>query len=239
MASANDYIKGYINSIVNYNTGKYDSHGIEDVFQRSRSAWFENTLFRDAIYEGEKDDMSKYTNEFSDEELLRRLNLLIQGEITSRERLILLSMFSSHWMTTLYSSQSFETLKDKNIKMGGYVDYHKTMPKVFKCSEVNLNVTFKIIKSGIPLRCLDIMGCGGFLLSNFQRDFDEHFTDGQNVALYHSLEEAYDKCKYYLEHDSDRKKVAAAGYETVCKCYNYKYLLNRALDISGLGFLQG
>ena len=38
---------------------------------------------------------------------------------------------------------------------------------MFANSKVNLNITLRNIKTGIPLRALDIMGAGGFLLTNY------------------------------------------------------------------------
>ena len=52
------------------------------------------------------------------------------------------------------------------------------MPLVFQNSKINLNITLRSIKNGIPLRAIDIMGAGGFLLTNYQNDFGLHFTDG-------------------------------------------------------------
>lgn len=53
----------------------------------------------------------------------------------------------------------------------GAVDYYEVMPHVFKQSKINLNITLRSIQSGMPLRAWDIMGAGGFLLSNYQADF--------------------------------------------------------------------
>ena len=58
------------------------------------------------------------------------------------------------------------------------------MPYVFRNSRINLNITLRSIKSGIPLRCMDIYGAGGFLLSNYQTDlFDVIVTDDRLVKI--------------------------------------------------------
>ena len=57
-----------------------------------------------------------------------------------------------------------------NVINMGSVDYYDMMPYVFKCSDINLNITLRSIKTGIPLRAMDIMGAGGFLMSNYQVD---------------------------------------------------------------------
>lgn len=49
-----------------------------------------------------------------------------------------------------------------NVINMGSVDYYDMMPYVFKCSDINLNITLRSIKTGIPLRAMDIMGAGDF-----------------------------------------------------------------------------
>ena len=229
-----DYKKGFFNGLIDYNVGIYDSYVVEDLFARNMTEWLNIPEFVHAVYEGEKDSTAPVADE-TIEAVLNKLNYLTSVAISKKERLILISMLSKHWKFKLFSNDTHSILG--SVQHCGSVDYKTEMPKVFKASDINLNITVKCIKTGIPLRCLDIMGCGGFLLSNYQRDFDEHFKDGENVALFKSFEEAYDKFKYYIEHDSDRMKVAENGYETVRKYYNYKTLLTRALELSNLGHL--
>jgi len=116
----------------------------------------------------------------------------------------------------------------------GTVEYYSEMPKVFKLSDININTTFKNIKTGIPLRCLDIMGCGGLLLTNYQRDFDEHFKDGENIAIFNSIGEAYEKCEFYLNNDEARKRVARNGHDTVKEHYTYRKQFLKAFRIAEL-----
>ncbi len=229
-----DYKKGFFNGLIDYTVGVYDSYIVEDLFARNMKEWLDVPEFVHAIYEGEKDSTAPVETE-TIEAVLNKLNYLTSVAVTQKERLIIISMLSKHWDFKLFSGDTHSVFE--SAKQCGTVDYKTEMPKVFKASDINLNITVKCIKTGIPLRCLDIMGCGGFLLSNYQRDFDEHFKDGENVALFNSFEEAYDKFKYYIEHDTQRKKVAQSGYETVRKYYNYKTLLTKALELSNLGHL--
>ncbi len=234
LSNLDDYKKGFFNGIIDYNTGVYDSYCIEDIFARDMADWLNDPKFVHAVYEGEKGTDSPVEKEDIND-VLCKVNYLTSVAVTNKERLILVSMLSKHWKFKLFSNHT-HSIFDHSIECGT-VDYETEMPKVFKASDINLNVTVKCIKSGIPLRCLDIMGCGGFLLSNHQKDFEDYFTDGENLALFSSFEEAFDKFKYYIEHDEERKKVALKGYETVKKHFNFKTLLTRAIELSGLGYL--
>ncbi len=225
-----DYKKAFFNAVVDYNVGLYDSYGVEDAFasigfdEKSEKAFF------NAVLKGERKDPMSPIYDLS--EVFSRVGLLTQQTITNRERLILISVLSNHWDFKLYSSSTHEVFK--TTTECGIVNYDTEMPKVFKCSDINLNVTLKTIKTGIPLRCLDIMGCGGFLLTSYQRDMDNDFVDGESIAFFRSLDEAYDKCKYYIEHETERKTVARKGYEIIRSKYSYDEQFRRILRIAGL-----
>lgn len=109
-----------------------------------------------------------------------------------------------------------------HIPNKGTVDYRKEMPLVFNQSRINLNISLRSIHSGIPLRVIDIMSCGGFVLSNYQPEIAECFSEDKEVVLFHSKEEAVDKIQYYANHEEERTNIARAGYEAVKERFGYK-----------------
>lgn len=113
----------------------------------------------------------------------------------------------------------------------GIVDYYKEMPLVFKNSRINLNISLRSIRTGIPLRALDIMGCGGFLLSNYQEELAQYFKEGVELVLFYSLEDCLEKIEYYLSHEKERKSIALAGHEAVKDRFNYEDQLEKLLQM--------
>ena len=101
---------------------------------------------------------------------------------------------------------------------------------MFRYSCINLNTTVRYIHSGIPLRALDIMACGGFLFSNYQPELTEYFEDGVSIAIYSGIEELNDKAGWYLDHKEARESIAQRGYDIVCKYFNYKTALKCIFD---------
>lgn len=95
------------------------------------------------------------------------------------------------------------------------------MPFVFKNSKINLNITLRSIQTGIPLRAMDIMGCGGFLLTNFQADFLDFFQPDIDFVYYEDYEDLIEKTNYYLTHEKERLQIAKKGYEKVKQYHNY------------------
>lgn len=231
-----DYHKGMFNGIVDYCTGRYDEFVLETLNASGFFYWGDETKFNESVSNDESNGQRKLVIKSDEEpEISSRVARMAANSITNRERLILISMLSNHWEFKLYSTSTHEVFKT-TIECGG-VDYYTGMPRVFNNSKINLNITNKGIKSGIPLRCMDIMGSRGLLMTNYQRDFEEDFKDGENIVIYRSLDEAYEKCKYYLEHEDVRRRVADRGYETVKTKYNYRTLIRRAIDMADLGYL--
>lgn len=145
---------------------------------------------------------------------------MINEKITSKERICLLNSISKHYPLTLYTASDRAIVP--GAEAGGTVSYREEMPQIFCGSKINLNITLRSIQSGIPLRALDIMGAGGFLLSNYQTELAEQFEDGKELVLYGSAEELLDKIRYYLSHEKERQEIAHCGYLKVQKFFSYE-----------------
>lgn len=116
-----------------------------------------------------------------------------------------------------------------DIKNYGTCGYSDMMPCVFNASRINLNISLRSIHSGVPLRVMDIMASGGFVLSNYQPEIAELFKEDKEVVMFRSLEEAIVKIKYYLEHEDERLSIAVAGKRAVTERFGYRDLLGQLL----------
>ena len=110
----------------------------------------------------------------------------------------------------------------KNVIVHEGVQTLTEMPLIFNRSRINLNMTIKSIQTGLPLRIFDIMGCGGFCMTNYQEEITDMFDIGQDIECYGSMEELIDKCAYYLEHEDVRARIAENGYRKVSEAHTYK-----------------
>lgn len=164
--------------------------------------------------------------------LKEALTFAMASEVTRKERLILLTLLGRRFDTRLYSFQNSEILQ--GVKCFPPIDYVTEMPKVFACSKVNLNPTLRCIQSGIPLRALDVMGMGGFLLSNYQQELAEQFADGEEMVLYESVEDAVAKADFYLKNEELRARIAENGRNKVMEGYSLRSRLKEILRVAGL-----
>lgn len=155
------------------------------------------------------------------------IQMMLEAEITCRERMQLLHLVSGFYETHLFTGSDAALLPDCRIH--GFVSYLTEMPLIFRQSAINLNISLRSIHSGIPLRCLDIMGAGGFLLSNPQPELCELFVPGEEFAFYICPEDFIAKVSYYLEHEKERQEVARNGREKIKRQFTYEVLFEEII----------
>lgn len=154
---------------------------------------------------------------------------VINRRITAIERIELLEAVAERYPVDIFTHIRDFPLEGPRVHGG--VDYFHKMPLIFKQSRINLNITLRSIKSGIPLRAFDIMGAGGFLLSNYQADFLDLFVPGEDLIYYKSKEDLLQKVGYYLGHEEERQAIARNGHDKVAAKHTYRHRVKEMLDL--------
>ena len=152
---------------------------------------------------------------------------VINRKITGLERTDLIRAVTERFHFDLFTSNKNFTMP--NLTNHGTVDYYDQMPLVFNRSKINLNISLRSIKSGIPLRAFDILGSGGFLLSNYQADFLDVFVPGEDFVYYESKEDLLDKLDYYLTHEEERIAIAKSGHDKVAANHTFRHRVREML----------
>lgn len=89
------------------------------------------------------------------------------------------------------------------------------MPLVFRRSRININHTMRAIRTGLPQRIWDVLGSGGFLLTNAQEEIPDYLNPGEHLEVYTDNKELIEKVHYYLDNEDERCRIALAGYMEV------------------------
>ena len=207
LTNVSDYTRGYLEGMMQAQLKVHGYNFLEEALSDDILADLNKVIPFEGIRSGAETPRYLYTNYF----LCRRL--------TAMERQQTLSAVASHTNLKLYTWTNDSSIPNANYM--GPVNYQSEMPYLFANSKINLNITLRSIKSGIPLRALDIMGAGGFLLTNFQEDFLDFFVPGEDFIYYESTEDLIDKIHYLLEHDNERLEIAQNGYEKVKANHTY------------------
>lgn len=155
---------------------------------------------------------------------------IISVKVAEQERLRYLKALSEHFNVDLYTGS--DTYSMPLIHNRGFAKTNTEMPIIFHQSKINLNLTAKSIRSGLSLRIFDVLGCEGFLITNYQAELPEHFNIGEDLEAYTNLDDLMGKCEYYLSHDKDRQEIAHNGFEKVKKYHTYDIRLTQMLEIA-------
>ena len=215
-----DYYKGYLSALIEMQKRVYGSCILKEALTPDI---IENMLGAYPVAP-HSDGMETIEDIYTDYFLLR--------EVTARERNDLIadlgSVYGFSHTVHLYTHDA--NVIFPGVQVFSEVDYYDQMPYVFKGSRINLNITLRSILSGIPIRALDIMGCGGFLLTNYQADFLDCFTPNEDFVYYESRQDLIEKVDYYLRHDEERKRIAKNGFQKVSEYFDYRIAINKMLD---------
>ena len=216
LGDKNDYIKGYLDSIVTAQSKVYGSFFIPELLTKDVM----DILLEVFPYPQRADSLATPEYVYAHYFLARKV-----AEI---ERTTLLSGISENYNLSLYThSQTPSLPKVKNL---GKVDYYDEMPFVFRDSKINLNISLKSIMTGIPLRCIDIMGCGGFLLTNYQADLFRHFEPGVHFDYFTDETDLLQKIDYYLTHEDERITISENAKEIIKLNHNLTNYLQEMIE---------
>ena len=213
------YTKGYLDAIMQAQSHVYGYNFLEECLTLAITAELQNA----AHYQKNPDGVESLSFIFSDYYLCRKL--------TSMERINILTDVASHFPLKIFTPNNNYVIP--NASNMGVADYLTETPYIFHDSKINLNITLRSIKSGIPLRCMEIMSCGGFLLTNFQSDFFKHFVAGEDFVYFESNDDMLQKIEYYLTHEKERSSIAESGYQKVIKNHSYETIFQQIFNIIG------
>lgn len=152
----------------------------------------------------------------------------ISVKAAEQERIRLLKTISSHFNTDIYTGS--DTSGIPLVHNRGLAKTAAEMPLIFNNSKINLNITARSIRSGLSLRIFDVLGCNGFLITNYQEELPEYFSIGEDLEAFASEDELISKIEYYLVHENERNEIAQNGFEKVKSLHNWEVRITQILE---------
>lgn len=150
-------------------------------------------------------------------------SLMLEREISCWERTDIIQRMAEHFDFHLYTNS--DTSYWPQIKNYGIADYDTMLGTIYQTSKINLNITAKNIHHGVPMRVFDILGAGGFCISNYQRGLEDVFELGTDLVVYDDYDDLIYKTAYYLEHEEERREIAENGRRKVMEYHLYEHRL--------------
>ena len=211
-----DYLRGYLDAVMQAQMSVSGANIIEEMLTPD---------ILEAI--GEHFSLEKSQDSFSDLGLIFSTTVL-GFKIAAMQRINGLLALSKHVPVTIYTNSNTKNLL--RVTYRGSVDYWTQMPKVFHMSKINLNFTIPNIYTGLPLRMWDILGAGGFLMTNYQAELPDFFVENKDLVCFDGEKDLVEKTLYYLSHEEARKQIARNGHETVKKFHTYQIRLKEIME---------
>lgn len=213
------YLKGYLDGIIKAQQKIYGYNFLEEC------------ITDDILYEF-KDKVPFYcfTERMQKNDRAAMAHLYLGNKVTEQERLHLLNLVSEKFHLELYTMSDASKLPEADYKGAAETMYE--MPKIFHLSKINLNLTSKPIRTGLPLRIWDILGAGGFVLTNYQSELEQYFEIGQDIEVFSSEAELLQKIEYYLSHEEERCEIAVNGYRKAKELYSLRTRVEEILEIA-------
>lgn len=213
----NPYTKGYLNAIMTAQLQISGYFMIEELLTSQIIQELQKVCPYHPFPDGTETDAYVYANYF------------IARKLAEMERTHILELLSLRYNCKLYTHQPTPNLP--MLHNMGPIDPYQALPCVCKCSKINLNITLRSIQSGIPMRAWDILGAGGFLLSNYQADYADLFVAEEDYVYFINDEDLLSKADYYLSHEKERQEIAANGHRKVIDGNTYQHRLQYILRI--------
>ncbi len=235
LTGLSDYTRGYIDAMIESCMKIYGYYPVKDALDKRIVS---------EIKEAAGDDFPVFKEGVAESDNYVVSHRYIGSHIAVTERERTLSLLSKFFHVDLYTRSDVSSLADtasvitdlrecapslSGLYVHPGVNTLTEMPKVFNLSRINLNITMRPIETGLPLRCFDILGCGGFLMTNYQPELEDMFIIGEDLESYSSPEELVDKCSYYLIHEDERAAIARNGYEKVKANHTHIHRLKEML----------
>jgi len=97
------------------------------------------------------------------------------------------------------------------------------------CAKIYPVVVNSGVINGVSTRIFDGIASGIFILSEYKKDFDNFFPDGE-VVCFKSKKELKDKAEYFLKNENEMIDMTKKARELVMKKYTLKTITKNILD---------
>ena len=139
----NPWTRGYLDAVISAQQNVYGMNFLEDMLSGTpETNKILAELMRVEPYMPNNDGIETPAYAYA--------NYFLARKVAQNERKALLTAVSEHFKTKLYTHN--QTPDMPHVINQGPIDFYDNMPYVFKCSKINLNITLRSIKNGIPLR---------------------------------------------------------------------------------------
>ncbi len=151
----------------------------------------------------------------------------LMPQVIQQERLILFQGLKN--LLTVFTGQR----EEENISyvVQPYPKGLEERKRIIASSKINLNITNRYFINGIPSHAFEIMGYGGFLITNYQKEFFDFFEVGKEWIYFENANDLLLKTVFYCNHPEARGEISERALEKVKKKHLYVHRAERILEL--------
>ncbi|MGE7692694.1 polysaccharide deacetylase family protein [Lysinibacillus sp. NPDC094177] len=160
--------------------------------------------------------LSYFPNHFRHQSMENLIKPLIENNIQ-------INFYGNHW-DNMGPLLGVEIPKEW---IRGYIDY-TIANKIYSSSDIIIGL--QNLPTQLTQRTYEVLGSGGFLLTNSTPEVLRLFKSGSELITSSSPEETIELVNYFLQHPKEREKIQKYGIETVNK-HSYKARAQYMLEV--------
>ncbi|MCU0864707.1 MAG: glycosyltransferase [Planctomycetes bacterium] len=150
---------------------------------------------------------------FNDPGMVRDLDLSVLGEMRFlKQRKDLLPRLQAERRLSVYAPGTSSTCPKLRLEVEDYA-------RIYKRSKISLVLTKDRVRQ-LKGRIFEVTLCGAMLLCDTNPHIHRFFEPNREYVPFHDYEELVAACRYYLEHDDERRAIAAAGCRKATRFYH-------------------
>jgi spore maturation protein CgeB len=107
------------------------------------------------------------------------------------------------------------------------------MLRVTQAAQIVINTHGDFMRYGGNMRLFEVCGVGAFQIADDRPGVREWFTVGEHLVTYRDLDHLRELVRYYLAHDDERQRAAAAGQAHVYSHHTYDHRMARLMELLG------
>lgn len=117
---------------------------------------------------------------------------------------------------------------------GGAMLANESFAKAASCAEIFLaRDVHPEVDASVSNRLYWACGSGAFYLSFAAKGIEDIMTPGAEIETFESLDEMSEKIRYYLDHPTERERIAEAGKRRVLNNYTFRHRLEEMFALLG------
>jgi len=149
------------------------------------------------------------------------------GNSLNQNRREIIQAVSQKYSIDVYGDPGWKEIENNNLKYKGEVTNRKELSLIYSSSKINLNISPPQAETAISERIFNILGSGGFLISDYKAGIENLFSLNKEVVCYKNKKELLPLIEFYLKENEKRLLIAKNGEKKV----RSTHLISQKIDI--------